>query len=789
MSITINSPIFDRTYSVYAFRDNNIKLVLTQGDGIAIDDPEDDITATRSKVAYFKLLSDQGAITLVSGVDEISWDIVRPDGSTDSLPCIVTTAPDTGETAVACPITISSTAIPGIAHGVIKVVTSGGSVFKFYGIDALVYGSAPEDAEMQSSRFSDLIAALQSVAALDASGEIATLDTVIAHGGTNPVASGIIYDYLTDNYMEINKSPTGGYNSNTDKYTVYYGSFGKYDNSASSTNQAQFRHDADGGVWSRTKTVSGSTWGDWERVASQNYSRVGSAPTTSTAGNLWDLLWYNDGTREHCYQLTGISGGTYTWTELSTGAWMDAKVDKTQRIAGLALSGNISADDLAKALEGKAIYFTTTNASAIGYTSASGTATSATKYPVPTIVQITDLSTFVLLYERTTSTAPYTYKAFHISKFSVLSQTFSNANYHGTIGEISVDSNGELRVWKDNSSYMSMMTCAPAVNSLSTYVVTHIPKGQLYGNSAFDKFYIKTGNAGESASGKQIALTEDIPTNVSDLLNDSGFLNSTDVQDAIAGKADLTTVTVPANSARTGPDTTSEAFTSLSIGQSFFCIIGGSRYMYIKTSSSAAYEAQPHRVSQLSNDAGYLTSNAIVDSADLASNSVAFNASFSSDHFMRKLCFEGDPPDTIYIDDLEGFDLSDTIGVKDDGSLYVITGYSTAGTLYVDVTWAKLATTSDVSSEVSASRPKYTTTTLLAANWSNNAYSLTLTGATANTKVDLNVNSTFYAALKSSGTERLWVENDNGTFTVHADGNVPTVDINVQLTLTEVNAV
>ena len=98
------------------------------------------------------------------------------------------------------PITYFMTEIPGNIKGEIRIVTDS-SVVKFHGINFCIFDGIDNSAIEQSEQFDALIRALQELSAITAGGEIATLDTVIEHGGTNPVASGIIYDYLNDNFL------------------------------------------------------------------------------------------------------------------------------------------------------------------------------------------------------------------------------------------------------------------------------------------------------------------------------------------------------------------------------------------------------------------------------------------------------------------------------------------------------------------------------------------------------------------------------------------------------------
>lgn len=79
---------------------------------------------------------------------------------------------------------------------------------------------------------------------------------------------------------------------------------------------------------------------------------------------------------------------------------------------------------------------------------------------------------------------------------------------------------------------------------------------------------------------------------------------------------------------------------------------------------------------------------------------------------------------------------------------------------------------------------------LPAASWlgSESPYSQTVTGlgTTANSKVDIQIDTTAYNTMVDSGTGAIYVANDNGTITAYALGDKPTADITVQVAISEV---
>ena len=79
---------------------------------------------------------------------------------------------------------------------------------------------------------------------------------------------------------------------------------------------------------------------------------------------------------------------------------------------------------------------------------------------------------------------------------------------------------------------------------------------------------------------------------------------------------------------------------------------------------------------------------------------------------------------------------------------------------------------------------------LPAASWlgSESPYSQTVTGlgTTANSKVDIQIDTAAYNTMVDSGTGAIYVANDNGTITAYALGDKPTADITLQVAISEV---
>ena len=83
------------------------------------------------------------------------------------------------------------------------------------------------------------------------------------------------------------------------------------------------------------------------------------------------------------------------------------------------------------------------------------------------------------------------------------------------------------------------------------------------------------------------------------------------------------------------------------------------------------------------------------------------------------------------------------------------------------------------------------TTITLSTNWNGDASpytkTVTISGITANSKVDLQPDATAIAQMADDGTVALYIANDNGTLTAYAVGEKPTAEMTIQATITEVN--
>lgn len=80
--------------------------------------------------------------------------------------------------------------------------------------------------------------------------------------------------------------------------------------------------------------------------------------------------------------------------------------------------------------------------------------------------------------------------------------------------------------------------------------------------------------------------------------------------------------------------------------------------------------------------------------------------------------------------------------------------------------------------------------TLSTGNWSGSGttytHTITISGGTTASKIDLQPNSTVLNQLIKDGVSALYIENNSGTFKAYAIGAKPTANLTIQFTRTEV---
>ena len=88
-----------------------------------------------------------------------------------------------------------------------------------------------------------------------------------------------------------------------------------------------------------------------------------------------------------------------------------------------------------------------------------------------------------------------------------------------------------------------------------------------------------------------------------------------------------------------------------------------------------------------------------------------------------------------------------------------------------------------------ATVPKYTSLTIPTTGWSGSGpwtRTVSITGGTASSMVDIQSSDAVINTMIESGTTALFIKNDNGVFTLVAIGAIPNASITLQVSITEV---
>ena len=88
-----------------------------------------------------------------------------------------------------------------------------------------------------------------------------------------------------------------------------------------------------------------------------------------------------------------------------------------------------------------------------------------------------------------------------------------------------------------------------------------------------------------------------------------------------------------------------------------------------------------------------------------------------------------------------------------------------------------------------ATVPKYTSLTIPTSGWSGSGpwtRTISITGGTASSMVDIQSSEAVINTMIESGTTALFIKNDSGVFTLVAIGAIPNAAITLQVSITEV---
>jgi hypothetical protein len=149
---------YDEIYAIYAWRDNNKRLLVTQGEGV------NDVAEARTcvKSVRFQLKDERGVIAIPSTGASVQLAITRADNTEILIASDAISDTDKTNGIISFPITTALTAVSGKAHGEIRLITPN-AIIKFYGINFVIYNGVSNQAAIQSEEFDDLIKSLQRV--------------------------------------------------------------------------------------------------------------------------------------------------------------------------------------------------------------------------------------------------------------------------------------------------------------------------------------------------------------------------------------------------------------------------------------------------------------------------------------------------------------------------------------------------------------------------------------------------------------------------------------------------
>lgn len=326
----------------------------------------------------------------------------------------------------------------------------------------------------------------------------------------------------------------------------------------------------------------------------------------------------------------------------------------------------------------------------------------------------------------------------------------------------------------------------------------------LYGNVSVTKLgvstdstyagkFLKVGNDGtvelqervksdwEATSGDaQILNKPVIPSKTSDLTNDSGFINTVD-----SALSDTSTNPVQNKVINTALNN--------KVDKSVVDNINGICYCTCDTAESTSDKVATIVFGSITLTAGaraivkFTNANAQVY-ARLKVGSTAFK-------YIKRYDARGPEPNMWNPGATVGFVFDGTYWLMDNGTIasttyYGVTKLSNSITSTDEFLAASSYAVKRVNDRVTALESQATTVSLSADGWTGEespySQSVEISGVTANSKVDLQPTATQIADLQDSETT-LTTENDNGNVTVYAIGTKPTVDYNIQATITEVS--
>ena len=356
---------YDDVYVLHAWRDNRRHLVLTQGEGYS---------GTLSgnymvKAPHFQLMDQRDIISIPSDT-AVSMAITLPNGTEDLIACYPVDKPNG---IFCCPIRTTMTSLEGEVKGEVRLTTANNTVIKFYGIIFYVYDGVSNSAIAQSPAFSALDEALSKVEAVTTSGTtIAPLDGVIQAGGQHPATSGVIYNFVNNNYIRYRACSGSEIDTANDAQCIYVHNsngfrglvfFTGYNNYSGVTTVTQFRICKSGRFEYRTGTVASTSAPNtytWDKAYNEDWNPIGSTQNIQdsavTTAKINNLAVTEAKLANSAVTTNKIANANVTPSKLDR-----AYVEKSAAIAGVEIQDGVSLNDLLTAILGTTVTATQNN--------------------------------------------------------------------------------------------------------------------------------------------------------------------------------------------------------------------------------------------------------------------------------------------------------------------------------------------------------------------------------------------------------------------------------------------
>lgn len=775
MSLTVTNPSYDRVYTMYAWRDNNNRLVFTQGEGATTLDG----TATRIKAPRFQLRDDQGVMNL-SGSPVISLALTRPDKSEDLLACTII---DAANGIVSCPITASATAIAGQAVGEIRLSSTNGTI-KFFGVHALIYDGVSNSAAAQSTQFSALVDALQKVATVDPDGSnTVTLDSAIVENGTNPVASGVIYDYIEAQKTTLEK----------------YAASVAVDNAVAADCAYRVYTSADG-------------------LVSTGYHLVIAVPATS---QITQYLFAQNGAVLYrtCPATNGQQSGSWqTWAKFAKVSDLPTSVSQLANDSGYLVASDIAgkantADVYSKTAADDKFQTLNNQAQSID-TNRQTTTEDAQKYPSVAAVknflyhnfytetEIDDL--LDLVYSKTESDDLFATKANTFTKSEINTKVSSLSNRLALHISVGFNANGVPVKFVDGTTISSgAFTNSDVTKIFISQDVQTISNGAFAGCPALSDIYFDNTSTSYDNSTIPSGVTAHTLDNyhiMNCILDCVKYLDDNKVQSISSGRLATTADSIHYPSVAAVKDFLySNFYTDDEVDDLLDLVYSKTAADDLFATKANTYTKSEINAIQTENDKRFeLQTTVGFDENGIpvfTSNNTSFSAGSCTVNNIKTLFIASN----VRLLQSGAFTTNSTgievvfIDNEQSGIAIQSGAFPSGATIYYKGQFNALGFVIDA---IVAIKPRIMSITIPTSGWSNNEYDITSLmppSANANTRVDVSIGASVQEQLVADGCGGIYASTDTSnsitTFTLHAMYNKPTANITVQLTLTQLVSV